>query len=451
MGRVDAAYRSALYAPGPTVAPSELPAGLQEALTRGVEYWQENGTQVRTDKVRIDTRLSLQYLFPGDIAVEASFAENIDRQYLQAVAAPPGKPKPTGQPTATPTPEPLPDSPSRRVLLAPLPTEPGPLRELLTAAKAAGFTEVWLHVMLDDRTAQARLTDAVGTGKKIGIPIGAAISLLKQGGMPGPEDVNILQETGTEHARRKPGGNDLLAGWTTLDPDQAIRLLLPLTRVPGLSALALRATAAPGWAGDPGGGDGLAEAAHLGYGVPVRLACIRDQGFDPLDVIWSYNLLRYRAPTQLSLPYFPDAGAGDDALWPKLAEFRLRWNRQDMARIYEALHRATPELPLYLDDRASAYCNPNTRWYGRWDISEKVPVNPIYFDASQASAVASTASSEPLLSRKGWYGNPVDLALALGRTAQQASQPWRGLTLDLTALTPAQALNMVSHLPRKAR
>jgi hypothetical protein len=146
-----------------------------------------------------------------------------------------------------------------------------------------------------------------------------------------------------------------------------------------------------------------------------------------------------------SLPFFPSPLI--DGPWTTLNEFRWKQNKRAIARIHAALRKARPDLPLYLDDRASAYADPNTSWFGRWDVAEQVPVNPVYAVESEAREAAFAVSREPLLCRKGWNGKPDALARAFGEIAQQAAAKWRGVALDLTGLTPAQALRMLGGLP----
>jgi hypothetical protein len=77
-----------------------------------------------------------------------------------------------------------------------------------------------------------------------------------------------------------------------------------------------------------------------------------------------------------------------------------------------------------------------------------VPVNPVFAVESTAREAAFQSSSEPLLNRRGRAGGaPGDLARALGETAQKAAKNWRGLTLDLVSLAPAEALRMLAGLP----
>ncbi|HLK55220.1 MAG TPA: hypothetical protein VKU00_01570 [Chthonomonadaceae bacterium] len=449
--RIDAAYRQHRYNPGPEVKPSDLPEALQRSLESIVQFWGMNNTSIRTDRVRINTELAAQFVFPGGEAVEAPFSQNLGSQLLQEIAVlPKGGAAPANAAPPAP-PQPMPATLPKRVLLAQLPEDDKALIDLLATAKSKGFNEVWLHLLLDDPKAPERLQSAVAAGKKIGIRVGGAVSLLRGGGVSGQEDLNILGETGAQFAKRRAANNPELqdyygamSGWIVLDPNQAVRLLTPLTRIQGLSSLTLRATAAPGWAGDVQGGDGIPTNGHLGYGVATRLACIRTEGFDPLDVApYSYSLR-----IQVELPFFPDTSI--DGLWHTLNEFRLNENRKGLIPIHAALRQAAPGLPLYLDDRASPYTDPHVRWYGRWAASNLVPVNPVFSIETMGREAAFVGSSEPLLCRKGRSGNPAILARALGETAQQATKDWSGVALDLIGLTPPEALRMLGGLPTLA-
>jgi hypothetical protein len=350
---------------------------------------------------------------------------------------------------------PLPASLARRVLVAPLPGDPSDTAKLFASARDKGFTDVWLHVSLADAALAARrLASAVLAGKRGGIRVGVAVSLLKNGGMPGPDDVNIFGETGAQFAARRSAQQPEMAdfyrravGWIVPDLAGASHRLAPLVRVEGLSALAIRATAAPGWAGDRGGGDGIPLNGHLGYTNAARLACVRAEGLDPIDVVsdyfWPIRLV------EMSLPFFP-AGYSS-GLWKSLADFRLRENTRVLAGLYANLRRAAPSLPLYLTDRASDYADPHTKWYALWGGPERIPANPIFAVDSEGKAAAFASSSEPLLLRQGWVGKPDDLARAVQRTTDRAvKERWRGAVLDLATLTPGDAQRMLSGLPDAA-
>ncbi len=115
--------------------------------------------------------------------------------------------------------------------------------------------------------------------------------------------------------------------------------------------------------------------------------------------------------------------------------------------MYGTLRKLAPQLPLYLDDRASAYADPNTSWFGRWDDPARIVVNPVYFNDSVGRDAAFAASSEPLLRCPPWNGKPEGLARTLGEAAAKAVKTWPGIALDLTGYSPADALYQLSGLP----
>ena len=155
-----------------------------------------------------------------------------------------------------------------------------------------------------------------------------------------------------------------------------------------------------GMAGHTSGGDGVPSMGILALAMDTRLACLRAQGFDPIDVSpYSYTL-----QMDASLPFFPIQQG--DGLWEGLNEFRLRQNKQALVQLYAGLRQTAPHLPLYLDDRASPYAQPNTSWHGRWDAGERALYNPVYAGEGEGHEAAFATSSEPLLNRTGWYGNP---------------------------------------------
>ena len=302
--------------------------------------------------------------------------------------------------------------------------------------------------MLNDGEATTRLRSALKSAQKIGISLGCAVSLLHEGGLRAPEDINVFGETGESYFKRRQAVDPdqsaeykQYAGWSVLDPDQLIQSLTRVADVQGLTALALKATAAPGWAGDMPGGDGIYPNAHLGYTVETRLLCIRSEGFDPIDASPYLYLLNLDP----SLPFFPSGNA--EGLWKALNDFRFRENTRRLAQIHAAVHRVTPALPLYLDDRASPYTDPYACWYGRWESAGSIPKNPVYFIESEGRAAAFATSPEPIRIRYGWNGKPDAIARAFGNTAEDAAKNWRGVALDLTRLAPAVAMHMLSALP----
>lgn len=444
--RVDASYRRDRGSAAPIVRKEELPPALQQSIERDAQFWEDNHIVIRTDRIELGTELSAQFVLPGGEAVEPFFSQNIGGQYLERIAAPAPTLADFNRNAAPP--RPMPPTLHRRILLARLPDDDKALVGLLALTKAKGFREIWLRVRLDDATATGRLKAAVTAGKKAGLAVGAVCGLLHDGGIGGAEDINILGETGTQYATRRAASADKnmreyyqrMAGWTLMNEQEAGLCVASLARIAGLSALALNATRAPGWEGPSVGGDGIPDNGYLGYGVSQRLAFLRAEGADPIDVVhYGYSL-----PVRQDLPFF---AFDDEALWKTLHVFRQRINQRAMISLHTMLRQAAPALPLYVDDRISSYADANTRWYARWDAAERLPVNPVYSVPSEARAAAFASSSEPLLCLRGWSGTPSRMAQRFSDTAQAAAKGWRGVTLDLTPLAPTEALRMLAGLP----
>ncbi|MCW3054327.1 MAG: hypothetical protein JWN14_3497, partial [Chthonomonadales bacterium] len=223
--------------------------------------------------------------------------------------------------------------------------------------------------------------------------------------------------------------------------EQAIKLLTPLAQVSGLSALALKASAAPGWVGNVRGGNGLRSNAELGYGLATRLACLRAEGFDPIDVGLYPSILGQDA----SLRFFPHTHG--DGMWQAFNDFRLQQNQKSLEQVHAALHALAPQISLFLDDRASPYIDADTRWFGRWDDPKRIAINPLFYDESVAKETAFAGSPEPLLGCPSWSNKPGALAKTLSETSEKAVKKWPGIALDLTPFTPPEALQQLSGLP----
>lgn len=444
LARVDAAYRKERYGRAPDFQMSELPPALRKQAQSTIDMWGKEGTSLKNDVVRVGTELTCQLLLPGGIAVEPGpYGRDFGGQYLQKIAAldKPRLASSSSTKEAATKPIPLPSSPGRRVLMLPLPAEPDEVLTMLRTAKRKGFADVWLRVPLESDTKQrARLGAAVKAGAKIGLRVGAVVDVLR--GYKGTLDVNVLGETGAAFVDRKAKEDPQWWGeyysgrypkWNVWDENTIPSSLIPLATVPGLSALTLLATAAPGHAGVVKGGDGIPPGGHLGYTAAMRLACIEASGFDPIDV----------GDYSHTLGLNPEVGLFEaDELWDELTRFRWNRNKQEMGRLHAALKSAAPGLPLYLNDRASSYASPNSAWYIRWAQAERIPVCQLYVVESTHRETAFAASFEALLNREGGSGKPKDFANAVVKTIASSAK-WSGTVIDCSSLSAADALRML--------
>ena len=301
-------------------APEVKWADLSPALQEGVRNFQKIASDnLRTDRIRVGETLCTYLIIPGIGAIKGDYdlSQNIGNQYIEQIAydpslAPPPKKTAAAKSSAAPA-FAWPTNVTRRVLVA-SPATPAESVALARSAQARGFTELWLQVSLADPVASARLLDAgVKAGTGLHIAVGASIDLLKSGGMPGEPDQNILGQTGAifgaQAAAHEPKQPAFLsdpvwklyfarkgaryAGWISPpDPSAVSARLVPIAHVPGLAALTLRSTVAPGWAGYSSGGDDIWANGHLGYTLQTRRAFLDLYGIDPIDIVnehWAFQ------------------------------------------------------------------------------------------------------------------------------------------------------------------
>ena len=305
--------------------------------------------------------------------------------------------------------------------------------------------------------------------------------MYKGGGLPGEPERNILGETGEAYRTRElkryatdahpdwyADAFDGSVGWTSPPPEVSALAarLRPIVTVPGLAALTLRATGGPGWTGIRPGGDGLMTNGALGYTLSERRAFLAFYGVDPIDIPDQQYLLR-EIPWNLG-PFTEHDGQGEYRIEnarmvlrpasevPRLAwqAFRAGESARLLADIYAALRSA--HLPLFLDDRASAYTDAHTEWFGSWDAGDRLPNNPIFSIDSEGRA-AARAASRTVIARWGRRWTPARAARsgAAADFARQAADAarghlppaWDGMALDLSALPTGDTLRLLDTLP----
>ena len=205
--RVDSTYRERKFAV-PEFQTGELPPVLQKAARAAMDRWMKDGRSLDTRTVQINTELTCQLVLRGGIAVEPSdYGRYFGGQYLQKIAHP-ETPRPASKPAkpgVSAKPVVLPALAGRRVLLLPLPEDAATVQQLLQTAKRKGFGEAWFRVSAGDAAQVARLAAAVRVGRKIGMPVGAVVEVLRD--YPGTPDINLLGETGAVFTKRKIAQN----------------------------------------------------------------------------------------------------------------------------------------------------------------------------------------------------------------------------------------------------
>jgi hypothetical protein len=237
------------------------------------------------------------------------------------------------------------------------------------------------------------------------------------------------------------------------------RRLARIARLPGLAALVLKDTAAPGYArvlraGGTGQGFSGAAAAALanrgwdfGYTPEMRVRFLRVHRIDPLDLNTQDRLVN----VELNPPFFPGlAGSAnffgiDAAARPATAAdlpldawdvVRADANARLMADLFEAVRTANPDLPLLVRSRESvAATQPGgVAWYGSWDRAEAVPAAPAMWGQQTLGQVARAQS------RRVWLAGPLGASGDLGTFLAYSSgylqdkAGWDGLVLDASEM-----------------
>jgi len=500
-GQVESLWRKNKNAEPPKVAWSDLSPELQTGIQKFVNAVQNGGKSLRTDALRVGEEMCAYLIFPeaGGVAVKSpDLSTVIHGRYLQEIAADPSV-------TPPPTPPAPVDPLMKRGMLAPslsgqrhiLIVRAADAEGAITVTREAarhGFTDLWLEVGLSDPAASGRLLQAV-TRASSAIPsvsgrpvtIGGVVRLLKNSGVSGEPDRNILGETGAEYADREmpthadPGEavvyQQIYGGYRDwVVPDEADlqkRLVALIAAAPDLPELALRAGSTPGWAGVKEGGEGVQPCAGLGYTSTVRRQFLRDQGIDPIDIP---DRVPYFDNVRWDIGFFVERNAGDgdnngdfrsvngramlrsEKDVPRLAWWGYRKRRNDalLAGIFQTLRKRRPELPLYLDNRISSYAHMWTDWFGSWEAADRVPDTGMFLFDAAIRANSRGTSKKIFLHWRRWMGfgeNEQDrFETGVRFIALQAVQPlWDGAVIDLAEDIPtADVLHLLQALPARA-
>lgn len=269
--------------------------------------------------------------------------------------------------------------PARAVLASPH-TE-AEVQDLVAAMKKLGLNQLWLPVT--PTPGPALLSQAAQAAKGAGIGVYAVVDLLTR---PRPlpadaADLTLLGRTSTQ-AQADLAERQALAGPSPARPvivipavsgvavsplSAAVRKdLLALTHTlmttPGVAGLVWRATATPGY------DEGLGTAPDrdflaLGYTPPARLAFLRREHADPVDLFPAGA----RRLADTSLPGFDDA-AMENTLETKWDRFRADADKSLLQSLFQQVAAdgaASSSKPLLLVQQRGAR-PPTVTWYGSW-------------------------------------------------------------------------------------
>lgn len=486
--RIDEQWRAnGIYDPAPTsdgpdtVAVADLPPAAQTLIQKQLQEHTAflSGQTFRTDRVLLNVWVRVAYLVPGLGEIEN---QNLHLD-LRSFLPPDPMPAPASG-ERPPSPEPVALPPDARAAFI-LHVAPRTAREAERAAREAarrGLSRLWVEA--PETGGKAILAAAVEAGKKNGLAVTATVRLLRAGA--GDLDRNVLGETagdyvarrlaapaiqrnaGRKYFLRRAGGD-----WLRIDTPgaeaQRKERLLEIAATPGLAGLVLRDTAAPGYAlpaAEPNPIAGMYGSLDLGYTPEMRLAFLRREGADPLDL----GAEAYPG-VYLSLPFFEDersrpwgSGGASTAGGPPLSQrwtgFRHGVNVRFLGEIYKALRAAHPELPLWIQARM-AYPGDPASWYGSWDKPDALPAwQPFPVEGRTMAQTARVHSRRVLrgIAPVEWPGDdepasvprltPVQTYAAILRdTLDRERRDWDGIVLDLGDQPVEKALSLLEAVP----
>jgi hypothetical protein len=287
----------------------------------------------------------------------------------------------------------------------------------------------------------------VALGKEAGLAIHAVVSPEQAAVDPKlPRGLNLLGET--------PGG---LRYEDDAVPKAVSEALLPTLQVPGVAGGVLRYKFPPGYR--PTDGVSTPWEQELGYSEQLRYESLRRGGADPLDLCpfsgWelgggsrSYIL---EVPSRLALPWMPD---NDNSI----ADSVTHKKPFDAAR-REVVLAVRKRLTESLQSKSSALLISalDLPYYGSFE-PELATAKP---DSKAPLRIQAEATSKTVLSMlyfrpqrppRPFLVDDEPLALRfqralLAKQAALAKEGWEGFVLDLTELTNADVLALLSLQP----
>ncbi len=477
---------------------AKLPDSMKKQVEKGVKMWEQMTPpiRVRTDKVRLNVTLKGTWITGDGIPLRDLYEASIDSYMLVRMFQAGRRPTPSPEKDDVVKKEKARyiDPKIKRRILAVAPATVQEAEQCIMQAKLKGFNELFLSCPLNkvDDAGLAPLKAAITAGKKNGIAVFAMTPLLQKIGV-GEADINLLGETAEQAytrtiARDKrmvpstPGLNalELLEwisilreeekGWIT--PTDAViaevtRRILTVARTPGLAGVILQSVSAPGYyrQTDERFGIQIAEGGGFGFGEEHRLDFLRAQGIDPVDIpVQNYST----GNLDTNLPYFSaeifqakyrqigNEFKMDPAYQtPNIAwsEFLDKRSMDLLAKVYQAIRKERPNLPLYQDDRQGTQWG--TKYFASFDAAESdIRVRPYGNPKEIAESLRGAAKIilyRHRINPKPFPGSkipdfPRSVAGDIGEISKQYAPNWDGMVVDLTLIPVRDALPLITPL-----
>jgi len=353
---------------------------------------------------------------------------------------------------------------SRRAVIA-RPRTDQEVDSLIAAMKVIGFNQLWLDVFSRGKShldgTPDILAEALARAKGTGIVVIPTLDLLKWGVDAPPEarDLSLMGETSAQaQAWQQHYTGIVNQGLTPAEADKQpapselsvcpvapsvqtvlMSLVRRLAATPGVGALVLRETATPGYERPLDYSFNSTSDAGLGYVPALRLAFLRRDHVDPVDL--DVGVPNSSVALDTSLPEFDEGEQIGDANkdWN-----RFRWgaNRDLLQRLLAAARQsAGPRFPFLIKQR---HYTGGGNWYSLWDdprvplpdISERAALGNIGMETDYA-AFAHSLWRTNLSELDPWAGKSKgNLVAAL----QQRKPGWDGFVLDLSDDASGSAL-----------
>lgn len=479
--RVDALARSDVF--GRAIFPiAELPAGLRERIIPDPKLIPSK-IPLDSKELQLMMKTELMFLVPGVGGVEPESSLHFSSELSTAFFDKERTLPPTVAPTVVPGGiAALKDWNARVAIVAP--RTPQEVVDVIRTAGQAGLTELWLEVPPSKEKAGELLTLAIAEGKKYKLAVGAFVRPFHPRSSDVPQgagrDLNPVLETESTVTRRydgmeryvwansigpfEPGRESLALDAST--GDFLLRQLMGIKNIPGLSCLALRDYVPLGYTYT------TRAISELGYSPANRLAFIRQQSMDPIDLppsnryssgggitFFSNEGLQIKRPLKpgeepASAPSspFPESSsrlttntASPVFIWQKS---RLKLAENAVKIWHEKLRQEAPQASLWIMPRGESWPSNMVMWENleglvqSWSVRfEPFPLNKI------GSKALATLSPNAFLEADAWRQQVEQRAQKESADRiRRGKSDWEGFLFDLSGLDFAEALKYIKVL-----